>query len=74
MGFHVSWIAARGKPVESVLLDLGLGETADRENVPESDVTGVLLPSGWYVVFFNDAMPPELAEDVLEAVSIDSEA
>ena len=47
MGFHVSWLATRGVSPESVHTHLKLRETADKEYVPESEVTGVLLPSNW---------------------------
>src|SRR2546421_488916 len=73
MGFHVSWIATRGKVDADIRTELSLRETPDREYVPESDVTGVLLPSGWYVIFFNDALPSELEDSVLARVSRDAE-
>jgi hypothetical protein len=73
MGFHVSWITTRGKPENAVRVELQLVETQKREYVPESDVTGVLLPSGWYTVFFNDALPPELSQEVLARLSDNAE-
>ncbi len=68
MGFHVSWIASRGKPADMVRAELGLRETPDREELPESEITGVQLPSGWYVVFFND-LPPDLDDSALRRLS-----
>ena len=49
--------------------ELGLTETNEREYVPESDVTGVLLPSGWYMVFFNEPLPAEFDEATLSKLS-----
>jgi hypothetical protein len=65
MGFHVSWLTVAGKLPGLVLKELGLTETNEREYLPESDVTGVLLPSDWYVVFFNEALPAEFSESTL---------
>jgi len=73
MGFHVSWITVRGKAPSTVLSELGLVETLEKEFVPESDVSGVVLPSGWYMVFFNDPMPQELGEEILAALSREAE-
>jgi hypothetical protein len=69
MGFHVSWVTVLGKMPGMVRKELGLTETNEREYLPESDVTGVLLPSGWYVVFFNELMPAEFDEFTLSKLS-----
>jgi len=53
MGFSVSWLAIRGKEPRMVLRELSLTETAAKEWLPESDVVGCSLASGWYVVFYN---------------------
>ena len=73
MGFHSSWIAVRGKPAEKVRSELRLKETAERESLPEADVTAVALPSGWYVVFFNDPLPSDLEERALARLSAGAE-
>jgi hypothetical protein len=69
MGFHVSWLTALGKTPGVVRTELGLTETDEREYVPESDVTAVLLPSGWYLVFFNEPLPAEFDEVTLSKLS-----
>jgi hypothetical protein len=69
MGFHASWLAVLGKSPEMVRKELGLSETNEREYLPESEVTGVLLPSGWYLVFFNEVLPDEINEAVLSRLS-----
>ena len=73
MGFHVSWIAVQGRTPEAARAELGLAATAEREFLPESDITGVELPSGWYLVFFNDPLPGELQDTTLRALSQDAE-
>lgn len=70
MGFHVSWLTVLGKRPDLVRKELGLSETDAREYLPESDVTGVLLPSGWYLVFFNDPLPAECEESILSRLSL----
>ncbi len=69
MGFHVAWIAVRGKTPGEVQTELGLTETGVREFVPESDLSGVYLPSAWYVVFVNDLTVDELWDDTLATLS-----
>ena len=54
MGFNASWLAVRGKPAESVLDLMGLKRTGEFEEVPESPITGIALPTGWYLIFAND--------------------
>ena len=73
MGFHVSWIAVQGRTPAAVRGELGLVETGEREFLPESEVTGAELPSGWYLVFFNDPMPGELKDATLRVLSQDAE-
>jgi hypothetical protein len=69
MGFHVGWIAVHGKPPSQVRSELGLVETDSREFVPESELTGVELPSGWYLVFCNSLAAPELEVENLSDLS-----
>lgn len=69
MGFHVGWISVNGKTPNEVQAGLGLIETGAREFVPESELTGTQLPSGWYMVFVNDLTARELEDDVLATLS-----
>ena len=69
MGFHVGWISVNGRTPKEVQADLGLIETGTREYVPESELTGTQLPSGWYVIFVNDLAARELEDDVLMKLS-----
>ena len=57
MGFSFSLVAVRGIVRESVLGLLGLRGTGAFEEVPESDITGVALPSGWYLIIANGEYP-----------------
>ncbi|RYE43173.1 MAG: hypothetical protein EOP24_29545 [Hyphomicrobiales bacterium] len=69
MGFHVGWISVKGKTPKEVQADLGLSETGEREFMPESELTGAQLPSGWYLIFVNDLAARELKDDVLVHLS-----
>ena len=53
MGYSLSWLAVRGKPVDVVLGQLGLRGTGTREEIPESPIVGAELPGGWYLVLSN---------------------
>jgi hypothetical protein len=54
MGYAISWLAVRGKTADEVRRLLRLHTTGEREEVPESPITGVDLPGGWYLVFADD--------------------
>ena len=53
MGYALSWAAVRGGSADAVHTILELDLTGAREEVPESKVVGVGLPTGWYLVMFN---------------------
>ncbi len=51
MGQSVSWVAVKGMTPQAVQNALTLRGTGTREQaVPESDITGTVLPGGWYLV------------------------
>jgi hypothetical protein len=54
MGFSISWIAFQGKGKADVLAAIGLVDTGEAEEANEAPVSGAVLPTGWYVAFFND--------------------
>lgn len=41
--------------------------------MPESELTGARLPSGWYVIFVNDLAARELEDNVLADLSLGAE-
>src|SRR4051794_33585921 len=53
MGYSLSWVAVKGKKSEEVRQVLGLKLTEEREEIPESELCGAELPSGWYLVIAN---------------------
>lgn len=53
MGYAISWIAIRGQSPGKVQALFDLEPTGDMESVPDSDVVGATLPSGWYLIFDN---------------------
>ncbi len=61
MGFHISWLAVRGKSPSQICEELNIEQTAQQSPFPESDIDAVELKSGWYLVHFNRPEPPELS-------------
>jgi len=66
MGYSLSWAAVRGGRSEAILASLGLVATNIWEEIPESNIVGATLPSGWYLVLFNRK---ELEDGTLERLS-----
>jgi hypothetical protein len=63
MGVSISWLAMKGASREAALSALGLRGTEVFEELPESPLTGVLLPKGWYMVVSNHGEYPAFMED-----------
>ena len=53
MGYSLSWLAVKGKPPQAVRDELGLRLTGEREEIPEADLSGVEMPTGWYLIVSN---------------------
>lgn len=53
MGYSLSWIAVKGKPPQAVRDEFSFGMTEKREEIPESDLSAVEMPSGWYLIVSN---------------------
>jgi|ERR1700683_96786 hypothetical protein len=51
MGYALSWAATKVS-AETVHSVLGLRPTGKREEIPKSDMVGVELRGGWYLVFY----------------------
>jgi hypothetical protein len=71
MGYALSWVAVRGTPRDRVLEIIGASPTGEREEIPESDLVGASLPTGFYVVVANDV---ELDESLVAELSMGGEA
>src|SRR5262245_54935122 len=59
MGFRVLLIAAKGKEPDAIHRDYGVAPTGEREEIPESPVTGAMLPSDAYLLYINDEIVPD---------------
>jgi hypothetical protein len=59
MGFRVLLIAVKGKEPEAIHRDYGVVPTGEREEIPESPVTGAMLPGGAYLLYINDEIVPD---------------
>ena len=54
MGYSISWIAFQTNDKHRALSLIGLVDTGEADEANEAPVSGATLPTGWYVVFFND--------------------
>jgi hypothetical protein len=54
VGYSISWIAFQGKGKDDVLSLMGLVDTGEADRTRRSPVSGAALPTGWYVLFFNE--------------------
>lgn len=53
MGYALSWAALKGGNPQTACAALGLRATGKHEEIAESKIDGVQLPTGWYVVQFD---------------------
>lgn len=54
MGFRIQIMLFKGREREHILRDLGLISTGESCEFHDSDIVGVTIPSGDYVVYFSD--------------------
>ena len=59
MGFRVLLIAVTGKSIDAIHHDYDVTPTGMHEEIPESPVTAVMLPSGQYLLYINDEITPD---------------
>lgn len=59
MGFRVLLIAVSGKDPATIHDEYSVEPTNQYEEVPESPVTGAMLPSGAYLLYVNDEILPK---------------
>jgi hypothetical protein len=69
MGVSFSYLAVRGGKRDSVLGILGLRGTGIFEEIPESDITGAALPTGWYLILADRDHPPFMEGKTLARLS-----
>jgi hypothetical protein len=53
MGFSLSWIAVKGKSPQAVRDEFSFRMTDKREEIPESELSAVEMPGGWYLIVSN---------------------
>ena len=59
MGFRVLLVAVTGKAPGAIHQDYSVAPTDQYEEIPESPVTGAVLPSGAYLLYINDEILPD---------------
>ena len=70
MGFAISWLAISGKDSQQVLDELQLSRSGETEEIPESPVSAVQLPSGWFLIFANEFGSSLVTDHTLQNLSI----
>jgi hypothetical protein len=53
MGFSLSWLAIKGKSSQAIRDELGFRATGEKEEIPESELSAVEMPNGWYLIVSN---------------------
>jgi hypothetical protein len=61
MGFRVLLVAVAGKSPGAIHQDYSVAPTDQYEEIPESPVTGAILPGGAYLLYINDEILPDEA-------------
>lgn len=59
MGYRVLLIAIEGKEPAVIHEEYSVAPTDQYEEIPESPVTGAVLPSGAYLLYINDRIVPD---------------
>jgi hypothetical protein len=54
VGYSISWIAFQAMGKDDIPPLFGLIDTGESDEANESPISAAALPTGWYVVFFND--------------------
>ncbi|HET8921564.1 MAG TPA: hypothetical protein VFN26_01060 [Candidatus Acidoferrum sp.] len=70
MGWSLSWAATKNGTIETVCTALNLRPTGEREEIAESKIDTVQIPTGWQVVVWNRH---EVEDQVLAKLSEDSD-
>ena len=73
MGYSLSWMGVKDVSLHVVLEALALTRTGRRQEIPDSPLNGVNLPSGWYLVIANNKSPDFFADSALQRLSTDGE-
>jgi hypothetical protein len=58
MGYRVLLIAVTGKQPKTIHAEYGVAPTDQYEDIPESPVSGAVLPNGAYLLYVNDDILP----------------
>lgn len=54
MGYSLSWLAIKGCSATTIQTKLGLKDSGLCAEFAESNIVGAALPSGWYLIVFDD--------------------
>jgi len=71
MGYSIAWLAAHGKPQESLHAELGLRRTGKPGEYPDDPMVGAPLDGGWYLLVARGCDHRMISEQVLRTLSRD---
>jgi len=69
MGYSITWCAVKESEAQDLLDYLGMSQTGEVEEFPESPLSTAKLDTGWRVIWCNEYACPSLKSEVLEAIS-----
>lgn len=69
MGYSLAWLAAQGKPRESLLAELDLRPTGRSGEYPDDPMVGAPLAGGWYLLVARGCDHRMIADQALKRVS-----
>ena len=69
MGFSISWIAVQTDSPDAVCSKIGLRRTCETLTFFEFPISGIMLPSSWYIVVFNNIDHALQGDENLQRIS-----
>jgi len=69
MGYSIAWLAAQGRPPQSLLAELGRRPTGKAGEYPDDPMVGAPLAGGWYLLAARGCDHRMIGDQVLKTLS-----
>lgn len=69
MAYFVEWMGVSGKSPDQAMREMGLQRGAPVQEWDDAPLVGAEMPSGWFLVFFNDSAPVWYTDTALAGLS-----
>src|SRR5882672_2573469 len=69
MGYSIAWLAAQGRPPQSLLAELDLRPTGEAGEYPDDPMVGAPLAGGWYLLVARGCDHRMISDQVLKTLS-----